>query len=157
MSYVEIIFMVFPKKISFGVNGPLSTQNGASSQLWICCKDCFTILHNERGQERQGNYIVFPKKSYSEQFGYFGSKMIWSHNFGSAVRFFLLILYNKKGQEVHENCISCFLRKNVILDHFLLFDWAWSKLSQASYYWMFKKSRHFFPDCYWILKQSRYN
>ena len=28
-----------------------------TSQLWIYCKDCFTILHNERGQERHGNYI----------------------------------------------------------------------------------------------------
>ena len=26
-------------------------------QLWIRCKDCFTILHIERGQERHGNYI----------------------------------------------------------------------------------------------------
>ena len=28
-----------------------------TSQLWIYCKDCFTILHNERGQERHGDYI----------------------------------------------------------------------------------------------------
>ena len=27
------------------------------SQLWISFKDCFTILHYERGQERHGNYI----------------------------------------------------------------------------------------------------
>ena len=26
-------------------------------QLWIGCKDCFTILHNEKDQERHGNYI----------------------------------------------------------------------------------------------------
>ena len=28
-----------------------------ASQFWIQCKDCFTILHIERGQERHGNYI----------------------------------------------------------------------------------------------------
>ena len=28
-----------------------------ASQLWIRCRHCFTMLHNERGQERQGNYI----------------------------------------------------------------------------------------------------
>ena len=28
-----------------------------ASQLWIRCKDYFTILHNERGQERHGSYI----------------------------------------------------------------------------------------------------
>ena len=27
------------------------------SQSWVSCKDCFTILHNERGQERHRNYI----------------------------------------------------------------------------------------------------
>ena len=25
-------------------------------QLWICCKDCFTIFHNKKGQERRENY-----------------------------------------------------------------------------------------------------
>ena len=28
-----------------------------ASQLWFCCKDYFTILQNERGQERHENYI----------------------------------------------------------------------------------------------------
>ena len=28
-----------------------------ASQFWVSCKDCFTILHNERGQERHRNYI----------------------------------------------------------------------------------------------------
>ena len=64
MSYVEIILMAFPKKkILLGVNEPLRTQNAASSQLCICCRDFFTILHNEKGQERHGNYINgFSKK-----------------------------------------------------------------------------------------------
>ena len=48
------------------------------------------------------------------------------------------ILHNRRGQEVHENCISCFSRKYLIwgnlifLGHFLLFDWASLKLSQAT-------------------------
>ena len=48
------------------------------------------------------------------------------------------ILLNKRDQEVHENVFSCFLRKNLIWDnliflgHFLMFDWVWSKLSQAA-------------------------
>ena len=47
-------------------------------------------------------------------------------------------LLNKRDQEVHENFISCFLRENlirgnlIISDHFLMFDWVWSKLSQAT-------------------------
>ena len=52
---------------------------------------------------------------------------------------FLLILHNKRDHEVHENFIICFLRKNLIwinlifLCHFLMFDWVWSKLSQATF------------------------
>ena len=34
------------------------------SQLGIRCKDCFTILHNERDQGRHGNYInVFSERN----------------------------------------------------------------------------------------------
>ena len=62
--YMEIILMTFPNKILFGANGPFRTQNGASSQLWIRCKDCFTILRNERSQERHGNNInAFSEKN----------------------------------------------------------------------------------------------
>ena len=49
--------MTFQKKIMFGANGLFKTQNGASTQLWIRCKDCVTMLHNERDKERHGNYI----------------------------------------------------------------------------------------------------
>ena len=47
-----------------------------------------------------------------------------------------MILHNKRDQEVHENVISCFLRKSLIwsnlifLSNFLMFDWVWSKLRQ---------------------------
>ena len=43
------------------------------SQLWINCKDCFTGLHNERGQERHGNYI----NGFSER-NLIVFKAIWS-------------------------------------------------------------------------------
>ena len=61
--YTKIILMAVLKKILFGANGSFRTQNCASSQLWICRKNYFTTLHNERGQERHGNYItgVFEK------------------------------------------------------------------------------------------------
>ena len=82
--------------------------------------------------------MVFLEKKFNlGQFGHFGPKMVHPHNFGSASDFFL-ILHSARGQEVHENFISCFLRKNLIWDnliflgHFLLFDWVWSKLIQAT-------------------------
>ena len=68
----------------------LVLENGMSSQLWIRRQDCFTILHNVRGQERHGNYIngFCEQKSDSVQFGHFGPKMVCPHNFGSALSFF---------------------------------------------------------------------
>ena len=62
--YIEIMLMAFPKKNLSGANGPCRTQIGASSQLWISCQDCFTILYSERGQDIHGNYIDgFSEKS----------------------------------------------------------------------------------------------
>ena len=106
------------------------------SQLWINCKDCFTGLHNERGQERHGNYI----NGFSER-NLIVFKAIWSfwNKNGMASsslwicsQVFLLILLKKRDQELHENFFSGFLRKNLFLSHFLMFDWMWSKLSQAT-------------------------
>ena len=48
-SALEVILIAYPKKFLFGVNGPFRTLNGTSLQLWTHCKDCFTILHSERG------------------------------------------------------------------------------------------------------------
>ena len=61
--YMEIILTTFPKKILFRADRPFRTQKGMFSQLWICCKDCFTILHKERGQERHGNFTGFSEKN----------------------------------------------------------------------------------------------
>ena len=48
----------FSENFLFGANVPFGNQNvHPTSQLWIYCKDCFTVLHNEVGQERHGNYI----------------------------------------------------------------------------------------------------
>ena len=71
--------------------------------------------------------------------------MVWRlHNFGSALRFFLLILHNKRDQEVHENFINCFLRKSQFdqFDLFRLFfnvslDVVKIELGRC-YYWILK-------------------
>ena len=61
--YIEIMLMAFPKKNLSGANGPCRTQIGASSQLWISCQDCFTILYSERGQDIMAIILmVFLKK-----------------------------------------------------------------------------------------------
>ena len=46
------------------------------------------------------------------------------------------------------------LKNLIFLVHFLLFDWAWSKLNHC-YCWILKQSEHdFFHVYYWILIQS---
>ena len=103
--------------------------------------------------------MVFLKEIllYSEQFGRFETKMVQCRfHFESALRFFLLILLKKRDQEVHENVFSCFLRKNlfwgnlIFSSHFIMFDWVWSKLSQATVTIGSLKSQ----DMINILKQS---
>ena len=52
--------MAYPKR-NLGWGGQMGTlgsrMSHSASQLWIRCKDCFTVLQNERSQERHGNYI----------------------------------------------------------------------------------------------------
>ena len=91
------------------------------------CKDCFTILHNKKSQERNENYInVFSERNRTPS----NFVILTQKWYGLFVTFDLLsdlILDNKRDQEVHENFISCFLRENLIwgnlifLDHFLMF------------------------------------
>ena len=50
--------MAYPKKLFLAQMSHLEPRmSHPASQLWILCNDCFTILHNEMGQERHGNYI----------------------------------------------------------------------------------------------------
>ena len=78
--YMEIILVAFAKKFLLGANGSFRTQKGTSSQLLICCKECFTILYNERGQERHENYT---NGFYDWAIWSFFPKMERPHNFGS--------------------------------------------------------------------------
>ena len=65
--------------------------------------------------------------------------MAYPYNSGSALRIFLKICRIEGANRYMKILFeSCFLRKNFIwgnvifLGHFLLFDWAWSKMSQAT-------------------------
>ena len=127
--YMKVILMTFAKKFLFkemdhfgSENGNLGYENGTSSQLWICCKDCVTILYNERGKERHGNYI----NGFSE------IKLIWSNLVIFAQKWCIFITFDllqvcfffkfcSRGLEVHENFISCFSRKKTHLGQFDLF------------------------------------
>ena len=133
-----------------------------ASQFQIRSKDCFTIFYGERGQERHGNYI----NSFSER-NLIQSNLVISEqkqydvppltlNLLSGI---LLILHNKRDQELHKNFISCFLRKNpiwsnlIFLVHFLMFDCMCSKLSQTTVTTGSLKSQ----DMIKILKQSEHD
>ena len=81
------------------------------SQLWISCKDYLTILHNERGQERHGNYF----NGFSER-NLIVFRAIWSFwnkngmvplHVESALRFFINFT-QKRDQKVHEIFFSFF-------------------------------------------------
>ena len=87
------VIMIFQKKILFRENGPFRTENGASSQLWIHYKDCFTLQFctmKEVKRDMEIIVIVFlkKKKKLFEAIWSFGPKMGSSRNFGSALSFF---------------------------------------------------------------------
>ena len=80
--------MAFPKNSCFGQMGHLGPKM-VISQLWIRCKDSFTIFYKKKSQERHySNVFSEKKKSYSGQFGHFGPKMACPHNIGSTLRLF---------------------------------------------------------------------
>ena len=111
-----------------------------ASPFWIRCSNCFTILHNERGQGRHGNYI----NGFSERNLFHSSLVILEQKwYGVLLTLnllsgFFINFTQQRDQEVHENFISYFLRKNLIWGnlifsgHFLMLDWVWSKLSQVT-------------------------
>ena len=87
---IEIIFNGFSKKMKFEAIVSFKTQNVTSTQLWIHCKNCVTMLHNERGKERHGNYIrgfsekKKEKKKKNGAIWSFLPKVVCPHNFASA-------------------------------------------------------------------------
>ena len=131
-----------------------------ASQLWISCKDCFTILHNERDQERHGNYIngFFERNLivFRAIWSFWNKNDMMSSSLWICSQVFFINFTQKRYQEVHEIFFSCFLRKNffwgnlIFSSHFLMFDWVWSKLSQVTVTIGSLKSQ----DMIKILKQS---
>ena len=124
-----------------------------ASQLWISCNDCFTILHNERDQERHGNYI----NDFSERnlivfraiWSFWNENGMVSSSLWICSQVFLLVLLKKRNQEVHEISFSCFLRKNFFWGQFELFKsffnvWLGVVKMEPGYCYLsiFKKSGH---------------
>ena len=112
-----------------------------SSQLSICCKDCFTILHNERGQETWKLYYLFFLKNVLFQaiWTFWSKNGIYDLNFGLAVRFLFFKFCTIKWAKYYiKILLVVFLIKSfiwgnlILLGHFLLFDWMWSKSSQVT-------------------------
>ena len=105
--YIEIMLMAFsPKKILFGANGLFRTQ--MSSQLWIHCQDCFKILHNERGQERHGNFI----NGFSEKNLILGNFAVLAQKWYCSQFFF--ILHKNGAKRYMVVLLVVFLNKNHI-------------------------------------------
>ena len=113
-----------------------------ASYLWIRCKDCFTILHNERGQERHGNYINgFPERNLIQ----INLVILEQKLCGVLLTLNLLsgFFINFTQQKVPRGTLKfyLFLEKNLICgnlnfsDYFLMFDWVWSKILYGVYLW----------------------
>ena len=60
--YMQIILMAFPKSSCFGQMGHLGPKM-VISQLWIRCKDSFTIFYKKKSQERHYSNVFSEKKN----------------------------------------------------------------------------------------------
>ena len=61
-----------------------------------------------------------------------------------------------KGAERHMKIILVVFRERISFGEFDLFR-PFFTVSDHCYYWILKRSGHFFHDYYWILKQSGYD
>lgn len=110
----QSLVMGFLKKFSAQTShfGP---KNGTSSWLWICSKNFFEILRNERDQGVHGTDINgFPEKNCDlGQMSHFVPKIAPLHNSGYTLR-----IFDMKNYENYVNGFSeiFFLSKWVILD-----------------------------------------
>ena len=66
-------------------------KNGTSSQLWICYKNFFAILHKEKGQkvDESNNNALYQKNFVQDKWAILGPKIGHPRNPGSALRIFL--------------------------------------------------------------------
>ena len=132
---MKIMLIIFSQNFFGGQMDHFGPKNSASLQLWI-----WSDLHNEKGQlvnERNINGF-YQKKFVQDKWAILGPKMAHPPNSGLALRIFFKFC-TMGDCYVHENFLSCFLRKNFIWANlifliwsFLLFDWAWVELSQAN-------------------------
>ena len=62
--------MAHPKKLLFGENNHLGPRmSHPASPIWVRCKDCFKIWHNESGLEKHGNFINgFPEGNLIQRY-----------------------------------------------------------------------------------------
>ena len=127
----------FSEKILIWANGPFWAQKWCMIMSLDLLWEFFSKFCTMEGVNRVMKMIIIFSKNIFVwgKWTILSPKMAHHHETGSAVRFFLKFC-RMKG--VHEHFISCFLSKNFIwgklifLGHFLQFDWAWLKLSQAT-------------------------
>ena len=109
---------------------PVSRKDVRSHNSGSAVRIVFSILHNERGQERHWNYIndfsernlivsraiwLFWNKNGMVSSSLWLCSQLYENSFSCFLRqLFLSILLKKRDQELYENFFSCFLRNNLI-------------------------------------------
>ena len=158
--------MPFPKNFLFQANGPFRTRMAhPAAQVQICCKNCFTILHNQRGQERLGNYFNGFSKRNLIQGNLVNLTQKW---YGILIILNLLLsvfinFTQEKGPKGSWKFYQLSLEKKSHLGQFDLFRSFFNvllgvvkiELGCYCWYWIINQLGHYFiHDYYWILKQS---
>ena len=133
--------MAYPKKFLFWVNGSFRTPNVTScletgceiSQFWINCEDCFFNFAQWKGPRETLKlyWRFFWKKSYCIQSNLIILEQKWYGVLFTLTLFsgfFINFTQEKESRAIWKSHLG-----NLIFSgRFLMFDWVWSKLSQAT-------------------------
>ena len=132
---MQIILMAFPKNSCFGQMGHLGPKM-VISQLWICCKDSFTIFYKKKSQERHYSNVFSEKKNLIQ-----GNLAILVQKWLALITLDLLSGYFKfysiKGAKRYMKILLVVFQisfelplgcHQIFLGHILLFNCVWSKL-----------------------------
>ena len=89
-------------------------KNGASSQLWIGCKNFMKILHNEKGQQvdESNNNGLHQKNIVQDKWVILCPKMAHPDNSGSALRILLKFCRMKGANRYMKILLVVFREKN---------------------------------------------
>ena len=84
---MKMILIIFKKNFCLGRMEHFGPKNGASSCLWICCRNFLELFHSEKCQwvDETNNNDLYQKHFVQDKWVILGPKMAHPHDSGSSL------------------------------------------------------------------------